>query len=68
MDIIKLLWHLVLAERQNEMVTLLVLTSQLVPIKRLELTPVSVICRQFGSYFGLFDIAGYIQYTYIFAK
>jgi hypothetical protein len=37
MDIIKLLWHLALAERQNETVTLLVLTSQLVPIKRLEL-------------------------------
>jgi hypothetical protein len=31
-------------------------------------TPVSVICRQFVSYFGLFDFAGYIQYTYINAK
>jgi hypothetical protein len=50
---INIFYYPVLAERQNETVTLLVLTSQMVPIKRFELTPVSIICRQFGSCFHL---------------
>jgi len=35
------------------------------PWKTIRMTLVSIIFRQFGSCFGLFDIAGQTQYTYI---
>jgi hypothetical protein len=38
------------------------------PLKTIRTTLVSVICRQLGRCFGLFDIAWWTQYTYIVAK
>jgi hypothetical protein len=40
------------------MVTVYVLTSQMTQWKTIRTTLVSAIFRQFGSIFGLFDIAG----------
>jgi hypothetical protein len=68
MDIIKHFWYLVHVERQKEMVTVYTLTSQMTPMKTIRTTLVSAIYRQIGSCFGLFDIAGQTQYTYIVVK
>jgi hypothetical protein len=38
------------------------------PMKTIRTTLVSAIYRQIGSCFGLFDIAGQTQYTYIVVK
>jgi hypothetical protein len=38
------------------------------PMETIRTTLVSDIYSQIGSYFGLFDIAGQIQYTYIVVK
>ena len=50
------------------MVTVYALTSQMTPMETIRTTLVSAIYRQIGSYFGLFDIAGQTQYTYIVVK
>jgi hypothetical protein len=58
MVLIKHFWYLIHVERQKKMVTVQVLTSQKTPMKIIRKTLVSAIFRQFGSCFGLFDIAG----------
>jgi hypothetical protein len=68
MDIIKHFWYLIHVERHKEMVTAYALTSQMTPMETIRTTLVSAIYRQIGSYFGLFDIAGQTQYTYIVVK
>ena len=59
MDLIKLVpdfWFLVW--QKKEMVTVQVQTSQRTPLKTIVTTLVSALFRQYGSCFGLFDIAG----------
>ena len=50
------------------MVTVYALTSEMTPMETIRTTLVSAIYRQIGSCFGLFDIAGQTQYTYIVVK
>jgi hypothetical protein len=45
-------------EQQEETVTVQALTSQMTQLKTIRTTLVSVIFRQFGRCFGLFNIAG----------
>jgi hypothetical protein len=58
MDLIKHFWYLIHVERQKETITIQVMTSQMMPMHTIRTTFVSAIFRKFGTYFGLFDIAG----------
>jgi hypothetical protein len=51
-------WYLIHVERPKDTVTVQTLTSQMMPMKTIRTMLVSAIFRQFGSLFGIFDIAG----------
>jgi hypothetical protein len=57
-DIKILFLYLIHVERQKEMETVNTLTSQMILLKMIRMTLVSIIFRQFSRCFGLFDIAG----------
>jgi len=58
MGVMKHFWYPIHVKRQKETVAVQALTPQMRPMKTIRSTLVSAIFRQFGSCFGLFDIAG----------